>query len=195
MPTTTGSTASRWLGLAASSTGMSLPDRADELADLAEVVLHVARALHRVGVDLALELLEDLVVALADDVGEHVEAAAVRHADHRAVELGVGGRLEDGVEDRDGRLGALEAEALLADVLGGEELLERLGRVEPLEDVALVVEVELRRHALDLLLDPALLLRVLDVHVLDADRAAVRVAQHVEDVAERHALAAGRGRR
>ena len=28
MPTTTGSTASRWLGLAASSTGMSLPDRA-----------------------------------------------------------------------------------------------------------------------------------------------------------------------
>ena len=49
--------------------------------------------------------------------------------------------------------------------------------------------VELRRHALDLLLDPALLLLVLDVHVLDADRAAVRVAQHVEDVAERHALA------
>ena len=75
------------------------------------------------------------------------------------------------------------------DVLGGEELLEGLGGVEPLEDVALVVEVELGRHALDLLLDPALLLRVLDVHVLDADRAAVGVAQHVEDVAERHALA------
>ena len=112
-----------------------------ELAALAEVVLHVARALHRVGVDLALELLEDLVVALADDVREHVEAAAVGHADDRAVELGVGGRLEDGVEDRDGRLGALEPEPLLADVLRGEELLERLGRVEPLEDVALVVEV------------------------------------------------------
>ena len=83
-----------------------------------------------------------------------------------------------------------EPEPLLADVLGGEELLEGLGGVEPLEDVALVVEVELRRHALDLVLDPALLLLVLDVHVLDADRAAVRVAQHVEDVAERHALAA-----
>ena len=108
-----------------------------------------------------------------------------------AVEPVVGRRLEDGVEDRDGRLGALEPEPLLPDVLRGEELLERLRRVEPLEDVALVVEVELGRHALDLLLDPALLVRVLDVHVLDADRAAVRVAQDVEDVAER---ACARGR-
>ena len=45
--------------------------------------------------------------------------------------------------------------------------------------------------ALDLLLDPALLLGVLDVHVLDADGAAVRVAQDVEDVAERELLPAG----
>ena len=44
---------------------------------------------------------------------------------------------------------------------------------------------------LDLGLDPALLLGVLDVHVLDADRAAVRVAQHAEQVAERHAVLAG----
>ena len=74
-----------------------------------------------------------------------------------------------------------------ADVLRGEELLERLGRVQPLEDVALLVVAELGPHALDLRLDPALLVGVLDVHVLDADRAAVGVAQHAEDVAERHA--------
>ena len=104
-----------------------------------------------------------------------------------AVEVGVGRGLEHGVEDRDGRLGALEAEALLADVLGGEELLERLGRVELGEDVALVLDGELVVAALDLLLDPALLVELLDVHVLDADGAAVRVAQHAEDVAERHA--------
>ena len=94
------------------------------------------------------------------------------------------------VEDRDGRLGAVDAEALLAEVLGGEELLERLGRVEPLEDVALLVGVERDVDALDLVLDPRLLGRLLDVHVLDADRAAVGVAQHVQDVAERHAVAA-----
>ncbi len=40
--------------------------------------------------------------------------------------------------------------------------------------------------ALDLLLDPPALGRVLDVHVLDADRSAVRVPQNAEDVAEQH---------
>ena len=40
--------------------------------------------------------------------------------------------------------------------------------------------------ALDLGLDPDLFVGVLDVHVLDADRAAVRVAQHTEQVAEAH---------
>ncbi len=41
----------------------------------------------------------------------------------------------------------------------------------------------------DLALDPRLLGRLLDVHVLDADRAAVGVAQQVQQVAERHAVA------
>jgi hypothetical protein len=35
-------------------------------------------------------------------------------------------------------------------------------------------------------LDPRLLVGLLDVHVLDADRARVRVAQHAEDVSQRH---------
>ena len=42
-----------------------------------------------------------------------------------------------------------------------------------------------RRH-LDVRLDPLALFRVLDVHVLDADGAAVRVAQHAEDLAQPH---------
>ena len=39
---------------------------------------------------------------------------------------------------------------------------------------------------LDPVLQPAALLRVLDVHVLDADGAAVRVAQHAQDVPQLH---------
>ena len=100
----------------------------------------------------------------------------------------VGGRGEDLVEDRDHRLGALEAEALGADVLRGEEPLEGLGGVEPLEDAQLGVLVERLDRALDLGLDPALLLGVLDVHVLDADGPAVGVAQHAEQLAELHAI-------
>ena len=44
---------------------------------------------------------------------------------------------------------------------------------------------------LDPVLDPAALLGALDVHVLDADPAAVGVAQHAEDVAQLHLLLAG----
>ena len=51
--------------------------------------------------------------------------------------------------------------------------------------------LSVRRLALDVLLDPALLLGVLDVHVLDAERAAVGVAQDVEDLVERGHVAAG----
>jgi len=49
------------------------------------VVLHVAGPLHRLGVEVSLELLEDLAVGLADDVGQHVETAPVGHAHHRFV--------------------------------------------------------------------------------------------------------------
>ena len=86
----------------------------EELTLGAEVVLHVAGALHRPRVDVALELAEDLAVALADDVGQHVEPAAVGHPDGDLVEAGLGGRLADLVDQRDRGLAALEAEPLLA---------------------------------------------------------------------------------
>ena len=42
----------------------------------------------------------------------------------------VGGLLDDGVEDRDERLGPFEREPLLAEVAGVQELLEQLGVVQ-----------------------------------------------------------------
>ena len=122
---------------------------------------------------------------------EHVEPAAVGHAEHRRVEPVVGGAGEDLVEDRDRRLGAFDAEPLGADVLRGEELLERLGSVETLEDAVFLLLAERRLLDLDALLDPGLLVGALDVHVLDADRAAVGVAQHAEQVAERQLVVTG----
>ena len=101
-----------------------------ELAGRADVVLHVARALRHVRVELAFELAEDLRVRLADDVGEHVEAAAVRHAHHDLLHAGVGRAVDQEVEHRDQRLGAFEAEALLAEELRVQEALERLGAVQ-----------------------------------------------------------------
>ena len=160
--------------------------RTDVLALHPEVVLHVARPLHRVGVDVALELGEDRLVALTDDVRQHVEPATVGHAERDAVEPGIRRVREDLVEDRDRRLGTLDAEPLRTDVLRGEELLERLGRVQALEDPVLLF---LRRRLLprlDLVLDPDLLVGVLDVHVLHTDGATVGIAKHTEQVAEAH---------
>ena len=114
----------------------------------------------------------------------------MRHADRDLVEAGLGRRLADLVDQRDGRLAALEAEALLADELGLQEGLERLGLVELEQDPQLLLAGRLHVRLLDALLDPAALLGVLDVHVLDADGAAVGVAQDAEDVAQLHEAAA-----
>ena len=81
---------------------------------------------------------------------------------------------------------ALEAEPLLPDELGLQERLEGLGGVEPAQDPQLLVAGGLGVRPLHPVLDPAPLLRVLDVHVLDADGAAVRVAQDAEDVPQLH---------
>ena len=71
-----------------------------------------------------------------------------------------------------------------------QEALERLGGVQSLEDPPLLLE----RHGVDRdlhpLPDPVLRFGLLDVHVLDADRARVGVTEDPEDVAQRHDRAA-----
>ena len=109
---------------------------------------------------------------------------------HDLVEAGLGGGLADLVDQRDGGLAALEAEALLADELGLQEGLERLGLVELEQDAQLLLAGRLHVRLLDALLDPAALVGIHDVHVLDAGGAAVGVAQDAEDVAQLHEAAA-----
>jgi hypothetical protein len=131
-------------------------------------------------------------VGLAHDVGEHVEPAAVRHAQHDLLHAQAGRGADDRLERRDRALAAVQAEALGARELDVEELLEALGLGEVLQDLALLLRlggVEPVR-ALDPGLDPGLLLRVLDVQELDADRAGVGLAQDLDDLAERGLLQA-----
>ena len=159
-------------------------------APRAQVVLDVARSLDGVRHVVALELVEDLRVGLARDVGEHVEAAAVRHTDGDLVDTGARRVGQDVVEQRDQGLAALEREALLSHELGLEELFEGLGADEGAQDVALRVGREGLVGALDALLDPGALLGILNVHVFDADRARVGVVQAREDVAQQHLVGA-----
>ena len=64
---------------------------------------------------------------LAHDVGEHVEAPAVGHAEHDLLDARARRRRSiEQIEQRDQALGALEREALRADVVRVDELLEDL---------------------------------------------------------------------
>ena len=151
-------------------------------------------ALHGTRIDVALELPEDLRVGLADDVGQHVQPAAVRHADADLLQTGFGGLLAHLVQQGDRRLAALQGEPLLSDELGLQERLEDLGLVELVQDPQVLLARQRLVRPLHPVLDPLALGRLLNVHVLDADGPAVGVAQDAQDLAHLHpALAAGEG--
>ena len=164
----------------------------DPVGRRAHVVLDVARAVVVVGGGAAAELGEDRAIGLVHHVREHVQAPAVRHADRDLLHAELGRAPHDLLERRDRRFGAVEAEALGADPLAVDEALERLGRGEVVEDLdlALALEHHLVLDALDALLDPRALRGILDVHVLDADDAAVDAAQRADDLAQRRLLEA-----
>ena len=108
------------------------------------------------------------------------------HADDDFVDVVGGGALQDLLHDGEGGLGAFQGEALLADEAGMEEVLELFGGEEVAEDAqaGFAVEGPVVLAGLHALLQPALLLGHLDVHVLAADFAAVGVAQGLEDFAQ-----------
>jgi len=156
----------------------------------AEVVLDVARAVRLRRVQIALELGEDLRVGLADDVREHVEAAAVGHAHNHFVEAVFGALIDHAVHHRDDCFGTLEREPFLADVLGLQEGLECLGGVELGEDVLLLCDRWFDVLDLHPFLQPLLLLGLEDVCVLHTDVPAVGVSQDRQDVAQFHLVLA-----
>ncbi len=152
-----------------------------------EVVLDVTgEVVALVGILEPDELPEDRRKRLADGVGEHVEPATVGHPDGDILDPRVGGGGQQGVEQRDQALRALQAEALGAEELGVEVALETLGLVELAQDPHLLLDRKLRCRHLGVLLDPQLLVRFLDVHVLDAGGAAVGIAQQPEDPSQIH---------
>ena len=104
-----------------------------------EVVLDVAGSAFGVGGDrvdrpLTLELAEDVLVRHPDRVGEHVQAAAVRHPHHDVVRARLGGELDRLVEHRDHHVEALDRELLLAEEPLAQEALHALDLAEPPEE-------------------------------------------------------------
>ena len=140
------------------------------------MVLHIARAFDvRGSRRAAVELVENGAIGLAHHRGEHVQPAAVRHADDDLAHAERPPALDDLLQRRDAGLAAVEAKALGAGEALGEKVLETFRLDQLLEDgdLAFRGEADLLGAPFDPLLNPRLLGGVGDVHVLHADRAAV----------------------
>ena len=85
----------------------------------------------------ARELGKYLGHGFAHHVGQHGQAAAVRHAEHNGVHAQLGRAVDHGLHARDQGLRALQSKPLGGRVLGGEEGLEHFGPSEAVQDVGL----------------------------------------------------------
>ena len=154
----------------------------------AEMVFHIARAFHVIGREgAALELVEQSAMRLAHHLGEHIETAAMGHAQHDILHPEIAAALDDLLKRGDEALAAIQAEALGAGELHIEELLEALGLHQLVQDGALALagKRDLLVRTLDALLQPALRGRIGDVHELVADGFAVGAAQDRQHLADR----------
>ena len=152
-----------------------------------QVVLYVAvKALFVVKL-LALKFAKDLAGGLAKNIGEHIEATAVGHAEHDLLDAEFRGALHHKVKAGNQRFSSLNREALLADKLGVQKVFKRNGLVELVKDVLLFVCAQDRIVVVRVneVLNPLNNLRVADVHVLDANRTAVNGLEVVDDLAKR----------
>ncbi len=150
------------------------------------VVLHVARALQVRGVVLAFEFVEQHRGRFAQHVHQHVEPAAMRHADDAFLDALLSTLLDQIVEQRDQRVAAFERETFLTDVLGVQVALETFGGGQLPQQVLLLFGGDLAREPAhqELILQPQALFGVGHMREFRADGAAVGVLELREDFAQ-----------
>ena len=146
----------------------------------AEVVLHVTGAT-LVGSCSAGELTENLSVGLARNVSQNIQTTTVCHTDGYTLQVLVSCLVQNSVQQRNQGLATLQGEALLTQVLGLQEVLERLSLNQLRENTQLLLTGRLSGTALHALLEPCANLRVLGVHVLDREGTRVCLVQTLQD--------------
>ena len=94
----------------------------------AEMIFDVARAFDRVGIGrAALEFVKQRAVRLAHHLGQHIEASAMRHADHDFLHAEIAAALDDLLKCRDQQLAAVEAKTFGAGEFQVAEFLKTFG--------------------------------------------------------------------
>ena len=142
----------------------------------AEVIFHITRTADIFGVGRAArKFVEDDAIGFGHHIGEHVEAAAMRHAIDDFAHAQMAAIFDDGFERRDHRFAAIKAEALGADIFFGEEFLILLGLDHLGEDGLLAFRSEGNRGvaAFHPLLQETALLDIGDMHIFKANGSAI----------------------
>ena len=92
---------------------------------ITEVIFHVAVARDELGDVVGAEFGEDHLERFLEEIRQHIEPAAVRHAHANFLDPVARAAMQNRVEDDHERFRALERKALLPDIAGVEENLER----------------------------------------------------------------------
>ena len=108
------------------------------IAAVAEMIFHVAafRPQFRLGVG---EFLENFAGIFADDVRQHVEPAAMAHADDDGFHALMAGFFDGEIEQRQKRFAAFERKCFRAEKFCAEKFLENHRVREPRENAELFV--------------------------------------------------------
>ena len=133
---------------------------------------------------LAFEFGKQIGRQFAQRVDQHVQAAAMCHAEHHFFHANAAGRLDNVVEKGNQGFAAFQRKSFLADVARVQIFFQRLGRRQAFQQELLFFRVKrwLRLDRFKLALYPALFHRRTDVHVFDADVTAIGFFDGSDDV-------------
>ncbi|OPZ13663.1 MAG: hypothetical protein BWZ10_02004 [candidate division BRC1 bacterium ADurb.BinA364] len=135
-----------------------------------------------------LEFAENFARAFAHDVGQHIEPAAVRHAQHDLAHPVFARLLDRQIEQRNQAFGAFERETFGAGEVALDELFEdrRVGQAGQDAQLRLARQLQAVQRRFHSPLQPLADRQIVDVHELRPDAAAIRGAQAFEDFAPLH---------
>ena len=150
------------------------------------VIFDVARTAQLGEVIVTFELVEQILRCLAEKIDEHVETAAMRHADDGLFDAGFTALLHQIVEQRNQGFAAFQRKSLLTHVLGVQVALENLRGGQLPQYIFLLIDAEATAHALRLkrVLQPQTLVAVGHMGELGADGVAVNKFELAQNIFE-----------
>src|SRR5712692_204760 len=128
---------------------------------------------------------------MSDDVCQHIQTAAVRHAHGDVFDAEIAGALDQLIEQGNDRFASFDRKTLLSEELGIQKAFELFSGDQLPEDSFLDLDVDrFRMNELNsnLLAQPEFFFLALNVAILDADFTAVRALQNVQNLSQRRRL-------